>query len=178
LFVNPVEDQQFLQRMQRIERLIQEMERFPDPAVQTMVREIVQGLLELHGVGLASILDHLVRAGEPGRALFATLADDTLVANLLLLHGIHPEGIEARVRRALDKVRPALRSHGGSAELLEVVEGEVRLRLASTAPALKQCLEEAVLAAAPDATAIEIAEEQATFIPVEELTLRMVSEGG
>ena len=65
LFVSPAENQQFLHRMHRIEGLIHDMEKLPDPAVQAMVREIVQSLLELHGAGLAGILDHLLQAGEP-----------------------------------------------------------------------------------------------------------------
>jgi len=129
-----------------------------------------------------------VQAGEPGRALFAVLADDPLIANLLLLHGIHPDDLDTRVRRALDKVRSTLHSQGCTADLLSLVEGVVRLRLegsghgcASSAVTLRQALEEAILAAAPDAAAIEIEERpsapagQTTFIPVAELTLRMAS---
>ena len=41
------------------------------------------------------------------------LAGDELVAHLLLLHGLHPVPLEARVRGALDEVRPYLETHGG-----------------------------------------------------------------
>ncbi len=185
LFVSPAENQQFLHRMHRIEGLIHDMEKLPDPAVQAMVREIVQSLLELHGAGLAGILDHLLQAGEPGRALFAVLADDPLIANLLLLHGIHPDDMDTRVRRALEKIRPTLSAGGATVEILAVVEDVVRLRLeasghgcASSMRSLKQTLAEAILATAPDA-AIEIEEQlstpvaEATFIPVDELTVRL-----
>ena len=39
-------------------------------------------------------------------------------SHLLLLHGLHPVPLEARVRAALDEVRPYLESHGGDVELL------------------------------------------------------------
>ena len=46
------------------------------------------------------------------------LGEDELVSHLLLLHGIHPVPVEARVRTALDEVRPYLDSHGGNVELV------------------------------------------------------------
>jgi Fe-S cluster biogenesis protein NfuA len=67
------------------------------------------------------------------------------------------------VRQALDKVRPHLRSHGGDVELLGVVRGVVRLRMVgscdgcpSSAAALRQAVEEAVAATAPDAAGVEV----------------------
>ena len=65
-------------------------------------------------------------AGE--RALDKAIEDD-LVASVLLLHGLHPDSIETRVLRALDNVRPYLRSHGGEVELVSVREGVVRIKL-------------------------------------------------
>ena len=74
------------------------------------------------------------------------------MGGLLLLHGLHPLDLEARVRQALDKVRPYLRSHGGNVELLGVDEGVVRLRLEgschgcpSSAATMRQTIEEAIL---------------------------------
>ena len=58
--------------------------------------------------------------------LFITLG---VLGGLLLLHGLHPLGVEERVLQALEDVRPYLRSHGGNVELVEVSEGVARLRL-------------------------------------------------
>ena len=76
-----------------------------------------------------------------------------------------------RVRQALDKLRPAVRMHGGDVELLGVANGVVRLRVqgtrdrcASAGHALKQAIEEAVYQQAPDVNAIDI-EEAATGQP-------------
>ena len=50
------------------------------------------------------------------------LADDPLVASLLVVHGLHPDGLRQRVAAALEKVRPFLGGHGGDVELLDVDE--------------------------------------------------------
>ena len=42
---------------------------------------------------------------EPARRSSTRLARDDLVSSVLVLHGLHPLGLEDRVRRALDKVR-------------------------------------------------------------------------
>ena len=161
--IGPVEERAFRSRMERIESLIHEAERLPDPKAQARTREIVQALLDLHGAGLERIFDKLAGAGEPGLALIDALAQDELVGSLLLLHGLHPLDLETRVRQALDKVRPSLRSHGGNVELLGVTGGVVRLRMEgscdgcpSSAATLKLSIEEAIYDKAPDVTAIEV----------------------
>ena len=102
-------------------------------------------------------------AGEAGAAILDACARDDVVGGLLLLHGLHPLDLEARVRQALEQVRPYLRSHGGNVELLGVGDGVVRLRLEgschgcpSSAVTMKQTIEEAILAKAPDVTAVEV----------------------
>jgi Fe-S cluster biogenesis protein NfuA len=181
--VNTADDKDFLRRMQRIELLIQELEHFPDPAAQALSREIVQALLELHGAGLAKILERTAQAGEGGAVLRQTFAEDSLIGSLLMLHGLHPDDLETRVGHALERVRPYLQSHGGTVELLAVAEGAVRLRMGgsckgcpSSAQTIKQTIEEAIYAAAPDVSLIEIeqaeaqvSEQATTFIPVEQL---------
>ncbi len=71
--------------------------------------------------------------------------------------------LETRVRQALDKVRPLLRSHGGNVELLDLSGGVVRLRMLgscdgcpSSAMTLKHAIEAAIYEKAPDVTAIEV----------------------
>ena len=59
------------------------------------------------------MLERIAGLGEPGQALIASLADDDLVSNLLLLYGLHPLDLETRVSQALEQVRPYLRTHQG-----------------------------------------------------------------
>lgn len=42
---------------------------------------------------------------------------------------VETTGLTERVREALQEVRPALQMDGGDVELVEVVDGEVRVRL-------------------------------------------------
>src|SRR6185369_108912 len=108
----------------------------------------------------------------PGYAMFDNFAADDLVGSLLLLYGLHPLPIEARVTKALEKVRPYLESHGGNVELLDITGGVVHLRMQgsckscpTSAMTLKLAIEEAIYAAAPDVVAIE-AEGVAEQAPV------------
>ncbi len=157
-----LEAREFQAKLQRLESLLQETERFTDPAVQAKTGEIVRAVLELHGAGLERICSHLAEAGSSGQSLLDGCARDEVVGGLLL-HGLHPLDLETRVQLALEGVRPYLRSHGGNVELVSLSDGVVRLRLdgschgcPSSAVTMKQTIEEAILARAPDATAIEV----------------------
>jgi Fe-S cluster biogenesis protein NfuA len=163
-------DREFRKRMGRIETLLQEIERFPDAGARAHTREIVQTLLDLHGAGLERILEHLAAAGDTGLAMIDSLARDELVGSLLLLYGLHPLDVETRVRQALDQVRPYLRSHAGSVELLALSGGLVRVRMLGSGQGhgcsltLRRAVEEAIYRKAPDVAAIEI-EEVTTEAP-------------
>jgi hypothetical protein len=141
-------------RIERVEDLIRQSETLPDPAARACVREVVQTLLDFHGAGLARILDHLASDGGTGRAAVEALSRDELVGSLLLLHGLHPLDVETRVRAALEKMRPRLRTHGGDVELLGVQEGVVRIRTDTDV----RTIEAAVYEAAPDAVSVEVVE--------------------
>jgi Fe-S cluster biogenesis protein NfuA len=158
-----VDDGDFRGRIGRIETLIEEIERFADPAAQDRAREIVQALLEFHGVALAALVGHVAKAGASGRAIMESIARDELTSNLLLLHDLHPHDLGERVGWALNRVRPRLATHGGDVELLGVDEGVVRLRMTgschgcpSSAATLRQTIETAIYDAAPDVAAIEV----------------------
>ena len=79
------------------------------------------------------------------------------------MYGLHPLDLETRVEQALERVRPLLRSHHGDVELEGVIDGVVRLRMQgscngcpSSALTLKNAIEEAIYAAAPDVEAIQV----------------------
>lgn len=156
-------DPGFLERMAGIERLVERIEQWPDSSAQEEARTLVSALLELHGAGLARVVEALGAAGDPGRSILESIARDDLTSSLLVLHGLHPESVEARVRQALDSVRPRLEAHGGDVELLEIVDGVVRLRLRgschgcpSSEQTLRCTIEDAIRAAAPDVSAITV----------------------
>jgi Fe-S cluster biogenesis protein NfuA len=163
------EDPAFQNRVRKIEALIQTIEDSADPILRDNARELVHTILELHGVGLIKILDFVNLAGH--QQLVDTLARDDLIGSLLLLHGIHPLNQASRIEQALAKVQPRLFVHGGRVELLEVDNNVVRLRFqvraggspADAAPLqIRQWIEEAICAAAPEVTAIQFDEVDPT----------------
>jgi Fe-S cluster biogenesis protein NfuA len=143
------------EQVTRVESLLGQLEALPDAAARNTATEAMQALLELYGEGLGRIVD--VLAAHDDGTLALALADDELVAHLLLLHGLHPVPVEERVLGALEGVRPYMESHGGSAEMLGVSEGVVHLRLQgscsgcpSSSITLKLAIEKAIFEVAPD----------------------------
>jgi Fe-S cluster biogenesis protein NfuA len=158
----------------RVDALLDELDAVADEPARATATALVQALLELYGDGLARIVEH-VAARDDG-TLADALAGDELVAQLLLLHGLHPLPLDARVHGALDEVRPYLETHGGGVELLAIDEGVVRLQLQgscsgcpSSAVTLRHAVEEAIHKAAPDVTEIvaEDAPPQPALIQLE-----------
>lgn len=157
------QEKELKQQIQRIEELVGKIETLADPDARSNARELVQALMDLHGVGIERILDAVADSGPAGMEVIDELARDPLVSSLLLLYGLHPLHLETRVMLALDKVRPYLQSHGGNVELLGIEEGVLRLRLegschgcASSAQTLKLAIEEAIYEAAPDVTGLQV----------------------
>ena len=95
--------------------------------------------------------------------MIAELAGDPLVESLLLLHGLHPLDVDARIQRALDQVRPYLGSHAGGVQYLGVTDGVARLRLEgscngcpSSTVTVRLAIQGAVLEAAPEVTEVVV----------------------
>jgi Fe-S cluster biogenesis protein NfuA/nitrite reductase/ring-hydroxylating ferredoxin subunit len=146
---------------------------------EQLVREVV----ELYGAGLARIM-----ATVGDRGTIDLLVADDLVASLLLVHGLHPHDLRRRVADALDRVRPYLGSHGGDVHLLDIVGDAVQLQFAgsckscpSSAVTLELAVEDAIRAAAPEVSSIEVVAPEAapaestTVIPAESLLAQVHS---
>jgi Fe-S cluster biogenesis protein NfuA/nitrite reductase/ring-hydroxylating ferredoxin subunit len=151
-----VHDHEAAEQVAVVERLLGELDAIPDARARATATELVQALLVLYGEGLRRIVDAVADPDRDGE-LASALAGDELVGHLLLVHGLHPVPVEARVQGALDGVRPYLESHGGAVELVAVKNGVVRLRLdgscsgcPSSAMTLKLAIEKAIHEAAPD----------------------------
>jgi Fe-S cluster biogenesis protein NfuA len=130
------------------------IERLPADA-RAAATDAVAAVVDLYGEGLRRLL-----ALDDGLA--ARAAEDPAIAELLLVHGLHPVPLAARVEAALDEVRPYLRSHGGGVELVGVAGGVVRVRLdgacngcPSSSATLRSAVEDAIQRAAPDVERIE-----------------------
>lgn len=151
---------------ERVEKLAGRLASEGDPQTRATALDLVQSVVELHGAALQRLIDSLQRTPEGEQALAEALEDD-LVASMLLLHSLHPDGLEARVLRGIEKARPYLKSHGGDVELVSVWDGTVRLRLhgtcgscGSSSVTLKSVIEDALFEVAPDI--VEIISENAS----------------
>lgn len=169
---------------ERIEQLL-EASAAAGPVAHERAEELVRLVVELYGAGLERVLELAYDAGALDDKLLDALAADELVSSLLLVHGLHPYGVQERVERALDDVRPYLGSHGGDVRLLEVTDdGVVRLQLlgscdgcASSSVTLELAVDGAIRAAAPEIVRIDVEaaapESAGAVIPVDQLTTRI-----
>ena len=149
----------------RIETLAAKLENSGDPETRAAALDLVRSVIELHGAALERMIESLSETLEGEKALDEALKDN-MVASMLLLHGLHPDDMETRVLRGIEKVRPYLQSHGGDVELSGVRDGIVRLVLRgscgscpSSSLTLKSAVEDALFEAAPDI--VEIVAENA-----------------
>lgn len=166
---SPLETREFQARLARLDSLIHDAEHSPDPTAQAHARNVAQAVLDVHAPALERLLELLDEAGDAGRGVLDACARDEVVGGLLLLHGLHPLDLETRVNQALEEVRPALHAHGGNVSLTGITDGVIRLRLEgnchgcpSSAVTMRQTIEEAIVARAPDAAAIEVEGESQT----------------
>ena len=153
-----IKQREFHERLKLVETLLGEIQKSANPALRTQTEQIIQALLELHGMGISRMMDIIWDEGAVGeKIIHHKLPQDDVVNALLLLHDLHPLRLEDRVQGALDKVRPYMQSHGGEVEVLSIQDGRVRLKLhgscegcPSSAMTLKYAVEKAIFEAAPD----------------------------
>ncbi len=156
----PETRREFTRRSDRIEELVSRVEGSGDPAMRAVAQELLQAVIELHGVALDRILAAIAELPE-GEAALAKIAADELVSNVLSLHGINPVPVEERVAAALETSQPYLQSHGGDVELASIEDGVVHVRLkgtcgrcSSSSATLQDAVEGAIYNAAPEIVAV------------------------
>ncbi len=157
---------EFRLQTERVEKLAARLEGAGDPETRAIALELVQSVVELHGAALRQLVDSLTRTVAGEQALAEAIEND-LVSSMLLLHNLHPDDLETRVLRGIEKARPYLKSHGGDVELASIHEGIVHLQLHGTCGScpsssitLKHAVEDALFEAAPDI--VEIVSENAS----------------
>jgi Fe-S cluster biogenesis protein NfuA len=146
----------------RVEELLDGLRSGP-PSAALAAEELVSLLVGLYGGGLAAIVALIRDQGEAGAGVLAAMADDPQVEGLLLLHDLHPLDVDARIQRALDRVRPYLGSHAGGVQYLGVSDGVARLRLEgscdgcpSSTVTVELAIRGAVEDAAPEVTEVVV----------------------
>ena len=148
----------------RIEQQLDELRAVADPRVYDRAEDLLRLVTELYGAGLCRVVE-VVSEAEP--AVMERLVGDELISSLLVVHGLHPEDLLARVERSLASVRPFLAQHGGDVELLDIDAdaGAVLLQLLgscdgcpSSAVTLQSAVERAIVDAAPEIVHIDVVE--------------------
>lgn len=151
-----MDDRAVRDRVVRVERALEALEGLPAGPRRTAL-DAVGLLVELYGEGWARALARL-EASRPGAA--SALAEDELVGHLLLIHGLHPDDVESRVREALETVERAVNADGLRIELVELGESVARLRFDGNghepAAGFRDLVQQTVLGAAPELELVEI----------------------
>jgi Fe-S cluster biogenesis protein NfuA len=162
---------QFQDYTKRVDELVQRVTALPESEARTLALELLQSVMDLHGVVVSRIVELLSSDSDAGRKSLGNLGEDPLVCGLLVLYGVHPAGTEERIRRAIERLRPQLQKFEARVEFVGVAGGTVRLKAQSEGHGfldekLKSAIEQAVLEAAPEA--IEVVTEglrPAGFVP-------------
>ena len=156
-------DGEFQEQVRQLGKLIAQFDELPDGATKTAARDLVRLLMDVHGRGLERVMEIVFDSGDSGQKIIDRLGQDSIVGNLLLLYSLHPDGLEARIQSALDRMRPQLRKLACTIELENVQEGAVQVRLAtsghscgSSTKDLRSIVEDGMFEFAPDMTSLEI----------------------
>ncbi len=173
--------------VQRVEELTAQVDQIPDPASRRTAEDLMAAVIDMYGLGLTRIVEILDEAGEQGAELQQRLAEDGVIASLLLIHDLYPVPISERVAEALESVRPYMESHGGNVELISLDDGVARLRLEGSCdgcPASSSTLELAIKTAldeaAPDLVGIEVEGQEGDLLDPVKVTgtpLPMAGQG-
>jgi len=156
-------EKELQQLSSKIEDLVHRVDAISDPAVKANATVLVQSLLDLHSAAFQRVTEALLHDGKPGHQMLERLAADEIVGGLLVLYGLHPDGFDVRLQKAVERAREAVAQHGAGLELLDHREGAIHLRLSgkgggcgSTAEKLRQLVESAICEGVPEVTEIRI----------------------
>lgn len=151
--------------LRRLEQLVAEMEELDEP-VRAQVFELLDGLDVIHRTALSALGEALDQ-----ETLKRVRAADPATAWVLDAYRV---GVDERAEAdaALESIRPYIRSHGGSVEVLDARGGVVRLRLSgacsgctASAATLKHGIDEALREHLPAFVATEVEEDDAELHP-------------
>ncbi|GAA3795520.1 NifU family protein [Streptomyces phyllanthi] len=140
------------------------LDALPDGLAAARAAQTVETLVGLYGECLGRITARL--AGHPD--LLGRLAADELVGHLLLVHDLHPDPVETRVREALAALPEP-------PEVLELSGTALRVRIRGGgcgSAAAEQAVRDAVAARAPEIEDVRVENGGAaggTLIPVDAL---------
>lgn len=158
----PWDDAHARRQVALAEERLSSLDSLPDGVAAARAAETVETLVGLYGQCLGRIAGHLADHAD----LLGLLAADELVGHLLLVHDLHPDPVEVRVRRALAGLP-------GPPELLELSGASVRVRISGGcgSDATEAAVREALAARAPEIedVTVESGRRTGALIPVDSL---------
>jgi hypothetical protein len=147
----------------RIEDLLDQLAALPDRRAGVLSEELVRCLVDLYGAGLTRIVDLACGQDAPsGRELLERLAVDDVVGSLLLVHDLHPRGLQARVEEMLAELRLNLTEADVRLLHLDETSSYIKLRIVQSADSphagasIEQKVRDAVDAKVPELVHVEI----------------------
>lgn len=154
---------EFQDQVRQLGNLISQFDQMPEGPQKTACKELVHLLMDVHGAGLERIMEIVFESGANGPAIIDELGCDTITSSLLLLYSLHPDDLETRVNKAMERMRPRLRKVSCSADLLHISEGAVQIHVTtsghscgSSTKDVRAIVEEGVYELAPDVVSLEI----------------------
>jgi hypothetical protein len=173
----PDEEVRSQEWIDKIEGLVRQAESFSDPNARRIAVELLQAVLEFHGAGLNRILEIIADAGPAAADILTRITADNLASSLLLLHDLHPDDLDTRINRAVEKLQEVFASLGAKLSLLAIEPGIVRLHFDSartwSGTPVRASVENAIFQAAPEIETVVIEglkeTPPANFVPVSDL---------
>ena len=154
---------EFQDQVRQLGKLITQFDQMPEGPQKTACTKLVHLLMDVHGAGLERIMEIVFESSGTGPAIIDELGRDAITSSLLLLYSLHPDDLETRVHKAMERMRPRLRKVSCSADLVRVEEGAVQIRLTtgghscgSSAKDVRSIVEECIYELAPDVSSLEI----------------------
>lgn len=140
--------------LRRLGELTAALDGVGNEAAREAGSELLRLVLDLHGLALARITA-IIAGAENGRVLTEMLTADPYARAALLLHGLHPQEPERRLRDAIGRMNALWRERGFHVGLVGVGGGVARIRIynqggGEPAYVLREEIEDALVEAAPD----------------------------
>jgi hypothetical protein len=154
---------EFQEQVRQLGQLMTQFDQMPENPQKTACKQLLQLLMDVHGAGLDRMMEIVFENDAAGPAIIDKLGQDSITSALLLLYSLHPDDLETRVNRAVERMRARLRKVSYGVDLARIDEGAVEIRVTSsghtcgsTAKDVRAVVEEGVYELAPDVTSLEI----------------------
>ncbi|HSU60663.1 MAG TPA: hypothetical protein VLI55_15225 [Bryobacteraceae bacterium] len=153
-----IEEVRSQQWTDRIEELVHRAESVEDQKLRSIAVDLLRAVLDFHAAGLERVMEIAAGSGPAGKEVIDRMAADDLAGSLLLLHGLHPDDLETRLNRTIERLQSSFSSRGASVSLIAIEEDSVRLRFDAARPwsgaPVKATIEAAVYQAAPEIASV------------------------